>query len=200
MSTSPVKISNLALYKLGETQRISTWPDESDNGELCYEFFVPVLEHVLESEDWQCVMSRARLARSSETPAFAYEYQYALPNDCLRPVCICDVSGIPLDTDWEVGFDPVQKVRVLLTNEDEVYIKYIYRLVDLSKLTPTLVRVLYLNLAIELAVPLMKHARILEALHKELELVVLPAALAANAKVGYVEDEAAEDLATEVGR
>lgn len=194
MSEGPVKISNKALYKIGEKLMITGWPDDSTNGQLCSMFFDSVRDEILESEDWKCATARAKLAQISTAPAFEYDHQYALPNDCLRPLIICDKNGTKFDVPWVI------EGRNLLTDEDVVYIKYIKRETDLSKWTPTLIKVFVLKMAIELCTPLSKSRNILESLAFELREIAIPQAEISNARVGYVKDEDGEDEAVEAGR
>lgn len=194
MSIGPVYVSNQALYKIGEKKPLVTWPDPSTNGTICKQFFDTVRDEVLESEDWKCATDRAKLAQLTDAPAFEYDYQYQLPNDCLRPLIICDENGKKLTVKWEV------EGRNLLTSLDEVYIKYIKREIDLNKWTPTLLKVFVLKMAIELITPLGKSRSILQNLALELTEIALPTAEISNARIGYVADENGDSLAIEAGR
>lgn len=196
MSIGPVEFCNLALYKIGEKQALTSWPDTSTNGTICKTFFDNVLDEVLESEDWYCSTARAKLALLSDAPAFPYDHQYALPNDCLRPVRdgVCDETGTKFSVPWKI------EGRNLLTDADDVYLIYIKRETDLNKWTPTLRKLFVLKMAIDLCTPLAKKSAILQNLALELKEIAIPAAEICNARVGYVEDEDGDDLAIEAGR
>lgn len=195
MSIGPVELCNQSLYKIGEKEALTTWPDPSTNGTICKVFFDNLLEEVLESEDWKCAMKSAQLAQLSDAPNLAqYDHQYTLPNDCLRPVLVCDESGVKFTAFWE------QQGRNILTSEDEVYLKYIKRELDLNKWTPTLRRVFVLRMAIDLVIPIGKSPRILQNLALELTEIAIPQAEISNARLGQVADEAGEELAIEAGR
>lgn len=196
MAIGPVQLSNLALYKIGEKKPLTTWPDPSTNGTLCYQFFDTVMDEVLESEDWKCARASAELAQLSDSPTLEeeYEYQYALPNDCLLPRIVCDENGTKFATKWEV------EGRNILSGEDEVYLKYTKREIDLNIWTPTLRKVFVLKLAIELVTPIGKSRAILQNLALELTEIAIPQAEISNARIGYVEDEEGDDLAIEAGR
>lgn len=196
MSIGPVQICNLALYKIGEKQKITAWPDDSVNGRICYQFFDNVRDETLEFEDWKCARASARLAVLSASPAISgeYEYQYGLPNDCILPRIVCDENGLKFAVPWDI------EGRNLLTNEDAVYLKYTFRQIDLNKWTPTLLNVFVLKMAIALVVPIGKNRSILSDLGVELTKIAIPNAEISNARVGYVADEEGEDLAVEAGR
>lgn len=196
MSIGPVELCNLVLYKIGEKQKLTAWSDPSTNGQICYLFFDNVRDETLEGEDWKCARSSAKLAQLSEAPAISgeYEYQYALPNDCILPRIVCDENGTKLKVKWDI------EGHNLLCNLDEVYLKYTKREIDLNKWTPTLINVFILKMAIALVVPIGKSRGILQNLVLELTKLALPAAEISNARVGYVADEDGEDLAVEAGR
>lgn len=195
MSIGPVELCNLALYKIGEKECLATWPDPSTNGQICKIFFDNVLDETLESEDWKCVTNRTKLARLTDVPIFEYDYQYALPNDCLRPLFICDENGTKLNVKWDI------EGRNLLTNEyPDIYIKYIKREIDLNQWTPSLRKIFVLKMAIELVTPIGKSRSILQNLAVELTKIALPNAEISNARIGYVSDEDGEELAIEAGR
>ena len=195
MSIGPVELCNQSLYKIGEKQPLTTWPDPSTNGTICKVFFDNVLEEVLEMEDWKCAMKSAQLGQLTDAPALEeYDHQYALPNDCLRPVLVCDELGVKFTAKWE------QEGRSILTSEDEVYLKYIKRELDLNKWTPTLRKLFVVKMAIELVTPIGKNPKILQNLALELTEIAIPQAETSNARLGQVADEEGEDLAIEAGR
>lgn len=195
MSVGPVKICNQALYKIGEKDKLTSWPDPSTNGIICYEFFDDIRDVTLESEDWKCARKSAKLAQLDESPALdEYDYQYAWPNDCILPRIVCNVNGTKLTVKWEV------EGRNILCGEDKVYLKYTKREIDLSKWTPTLINVFVLRMAIALVVPIGKSRGILQNLALELTDLVIPQAELSNARISYVSDEEGDPLATGAGR
>jgi len=195
MSIGPVEFCNLALYKIGEKEALTSWPDPSTNGTICKTFFDNVLDETLEIEDWKCARDRKKLAQLADAPVSdEYEYQYALPNDCLLPRIVCDANGTKFTVPWDL------EGRNILTNEEEVYLKYTKRELDLNIWTPTLRKVFVLKMAIELCTPIGKSRAILQNLALELTEIAMPAAEISNARVGYVADENGESLAIEAGR
>lgn len=194
MSIGPVEFCNLALYKIGEKTPLTTWPDPSTNGEICKIFFDNLLEEVLESEDWKCAMTSAQLAQLTDAPALEeFDHQYALPNDCLRPVLVCNELGVEFTAKWE------QEGRNILTSEDEVYLKYIKRELDLNKWTATLRRIFVVRMAIDLCKPVTGESGSINDLAIELTEIAIPQAEISNARLGQVE-ESGETLAIEAGR
>ena len=80
-----VSICSNALRRLGDDP-ITSLTDDTERARLCNAFYVPARDLVLRSHPWNFAVTRATLAQLSDTPAYEYSYQYALPNDpyCLR--------------------------------------------------------------------------------------------------------------------
>ena len=80
-----VSICSNALRRLGDAP-ITSLTDDTERARLCNSFYVPSRDLVLRSHPWNFAVTRPTLAQLSDTPAYEYSYQYALPNDpyCLR--------------------------------------------------------------------------------------------------------------------
>ena len=184
MTISKVAICNMALGELG-AKEISSLTDGSTAAALCSRHYDQTVDEVLAMADWKCAMARKQLAASSETPDFEYDYQYPLPTNpyCLRVRAMCLDDGSELEADWTREGD------MLLTNQDECYIKYIKRVTDPMKFEPLLVTAIYLQLAIKFAPKLQKDTADKGRLIEEFEKLVLPRAKYATAKEGYGPDQ-----------
>lgn len=146
MSVTPTGICNMALSKMGE-KRIDVLTGDSQEAIWCNIFYEHTRNEILEEFEWSCAIKRARLAQLEETPITEdYEYYYQLP---VNPKCL-KVLNTP--------DNPTMKYKVeedkLLTNEDEVIIRYIQELKDTAKMTPLLIETIVLRLASKLAIPL----------------------------------------------
>lgn len=120
---SLVEIANQALLMLGQKQIISLTEDSTAarycNGRLPY-----IRDTVLRAYPWNSAIRRATLAQSSDTPAWGYDYQYALPTDplCLRVLEMKECSDGGMD--WKV------EGRYILTDSQTCNIKYIAQITD----------------------------------------------------------------------
>lgn len=82
--------------------------------------------------NWKFATSRAQLTRLTTDPAFgSYQFQYKLPGNCVRVIASIDLAGDDLEYRWdrevfvtESGGREIE-TDVLLTDQEEVYIKYI---------------------------------------------------------------------------
>lgn len=132
-----VRICNRALVKLGADTVISLSGDSAE-ASLCNIFFDDVVDEVLQDFEWTCAIERKDLARSSDSPVSGYEYQYPLPSSpwCLRVLEIVDSTAT-----YRI------EGRMLLTDIDEVSIRYIKRITDTNLFPPLLAECIALKLA-----------------------------------------------------
>lgn len=137
-----VDICNIALTNLGEAKIVSL-TEATERARLSNLRYPDVRDAVLRSHPWNCATKRAKLTRSTVTPAFGYLYQYSLPFDCLR---ILGTHDSLLSYQIEGKY--------LLTDETTMYVKYIAQLTDTSDIDSNLIQAIGLRLAWELAEPL----------------------------------------------
>lgn len=160
---SQVTICNLALLKFGD-KSIASIDDETAEARACKALYDMERNMLLYSHPWNFAMKRAELVQLGTDPAFEYDYQYALPNDCLRA--------------WELYSSTANWVIegcVLLTNEDEVYLRYIAKITDPTYYSPLFIDCLALKLGAELATKLGEAKTTKEGLLKELRSMLLMA-------------------------
>lgn len=80
---SEVAICNAALFAIGDSVRITSLDDDTVLARLCKERYPRVRDALLRSYPWNFAAARASLAADTSTPAFEFDYQYALPSDFL---------------------------------------------------------------------------------------------------------------------
>ena len=80
---SVVQICNSALNQLGAAS-ITALTDNSKNARLCNERYTVVRDAVFRSHPWNSLIKRQQLAQTTNTPAYGFSYEFALPSDCLR--------------------------------------------------------------------------------------------------------------------
>ena len=148
-------ICNSALSKLGNN-RINSLTEGTPAANLCLEQYGKLRDHLLRSHDWNFAASRVKLAQLSSTPAFGYDYQYALPSDWMRTI-----SVHPGDSrkghiaDYATESSDAEG-RVLRTDCRDVYLRYVRKVEDPNVMDPAFREALAWRLAMELAVPLAK--------------------------------------------
>jgi hypothetical protein len=136
---SSVDICNRALSRVGEA-RITSLTDDSKQARACNGAYTLIRDEVLRAHPWNAAITRAKLAKLADDPAFGYDAQYQLPADCLRVVEVYDTT-LP----WVV------EGRKLLSDEGTpLSIRYVRREEDPNQWDALLVSAVAARLAVEL--------------------------------------------------
>jgi len=150
---STVDIANYALNNLGASN-ISSLDENSKAARVVNQRYEAVRDAVFRAHPWNCLIERAQLAQDTDTPAFGYAYQYALPTNpyCLRVLEFSNGTlSYPQDNITNNSGGPVFVIegRKLLTDEAVARIKYIGRITDPQQYDASLVEALAARLAAE---------------------------------------------------
>ncbi len=151
MATSPTKICNQALGKIG-TKRINDLADTTDSKPeaiQCRLHYEPTRDALEESYNWVFNSDRATLSADAETPDFEWDYQFILPTDFLAMRSIYEnrISNVNYRS-YALEGDR------LLTNESTMQIRYTKKVVNPTKFDPLFIKLFVALLANELIVPL----------------------------------------------
>ena len=137
---SQVDICNIALGLLG-ANKIGSISEGSTESMACQNNWSVSRDATLASMHWSFARKRAELSQSSTDPAFTWDYQYPLPADFLAPVVVNEGS----EPKWVI------EGSMLLTNEDEVELVYIYRVQNTALYSALFVDALAARLAADIA-------------------------------------------------
>jgi hypothetical protein len=120
--TSEVDIANRALSSIGTRSQIADLSEDSNEARSCKLLLEPLRDELLRMAPWNCAMNFQNLALicsapgtpenpsaglstwSKGIPPPPWSYEYAYPNDCLRPVYVVPqfttgfTSGVPITT------------------------------------------------------------------------------------------------------
>lgn len=171
--TSELAIYNLALTRIGHEPMAST-TEIGKAGDRCRLHYPVMRDAVLAAHPWNFAIRRADLAALVFTPAFEFDYAFALPTDpyCLRVLrtdweangyssaAIYGFPGMhglyPQMIPWRVESVKVNDtlVRALLCNEATCKIEYIARVDDVAQYSPLFVDCLAARLGAEIAMSL----------------------------------------------
>lgn len=142
---SRVEIVNMALALIAGDS-ITDLVDEVESARKANAMYAIIRNEVLRAHPWAFATKRATLAKLASTPAFDYAYQYQLPNDCLRVMVVSDGSN-----DFE---DYEIEGRMILTDEDPIYIKYTALITDEGMFDACFTSAFATRLAASLAYPI----------------------------------------------
>ncbi len=152
-----VSICANALRRLGDDP-ITSLTDDTERARLCNAFYAPARDLVLRAHPWNFAITRATLAQLSDTPAFEYSYQYALPTS---PLCLRVLQMEFQDYIYKIEHLEGQG-RVLLTDESPARILYIAQITDPTLFDALFVDTLTARLAADLAYPVTNSAKLQE--------------------------------------
>jgi hypothetical protein len=172
---SDVDICNTGLSHLGARAQISAIspPDGTVEAGYCARFYPIARRELLESYPWSFATTRVLLAEVTN-PSTVWDYAYALPSDCLKPLRVLSQTAattlygiVDLYDDLPAlrfedslsereSADFVVEGDVILTNEPEAVMVYRYDVIDTSKYSPAFVSAAGMLLAGYLAGPIIK--------------------------------------------
>lgn len=176
MAATNEDIANSALSKLG-AEEITSLSDTTRRAKLVNRQFNAIRKKLLRSHPWNFAIKRSALTDAGTTPDFEYTNQFILPADYLR-----GVREEYKDTDWKIEGD------LLLANQDSFNLVYIADITDPTEFDPTFDELFALNLAYELAYPLVQSMSLKEMLQKEMNNFDLPDARSFDAQEGQPEE------------
>ncbi len=141
-SLSEVGVAAMAGNLLDEFN-ISSLDEDTPLARFMAREFGYVRDEVLQLYPWHPASKRAVLTPVEEAPAFGWTTAYNLPADCirLRPLKDCgEWNGAEKPFELEAG-------QILIDHTGPLYIKYIFKLTNISKWRPLMARVLASRLA-----------------------------------------------------
>jgi hypothetical protein len=150
-------IVNLCLRLIG-AEKIGALSDSTKQAIIAREVYDQCLRECFEiPEDWFFAIARAKLSRLTAVPLFgSFNYMYSKPNQCCRIINMVDENGdyFKYDFSEEVYVSGSTKTDVILTNQEEVFVKYIvYR--DEPNIYPAwFCKLIAAKIAVYLAAPL----------------------------------------------
>ena len=189
---SEIDICNMALLGVGAKPKISSLIEDSDNARLCRQFYQPVVDTVLRSHLWNCVIERpaGSLTPLVVQPDTDFTYQYQLPANpwCLRLVQVGQLTDQP--TKWKV------EGRKFLYDTDTAKVVYIKRITDPNELDPLLVDAIVNRLQIKFAPSLTNKRDMVSGLIEEYEVITAPIARTIDAQESCHQEFITEDWQT----
>jgi len=162
-----VSICSNALQRLG-AESFNDFSEGDATGlnlervKLCNNFWPVVRQRVLRSSSWGEATARVILSPHVNAPAFGYSQKFSLPGDWLRIISVEGSSGALL-TDYQ------REGSYILCDETAIYLKYIYDLTDPAFYSSTLVDVMELAMASQLAYPVVRSTALAESAKGEYE-------------------------------
>lgn len=161
MATSKTSIGNRALSKLGQPRVSNVDTEDVKAARVIREMWDHVRDAMLQSYSWNFAVKRATLAPADGEPEWGWDYHYTLPVDCLAIIEIKD------DPDYTV-----ENGKILTDEGDALYIRYIYKVTDVTKFSPLFCEALATQLAYEACEELTQSNTKKNILFSELSIII----------------------------
>jgi len=111
--------------------------------------------------DWKWAIARSDQLAQLADPATGPDHQYALPDNCVRPLSMVDVDGDDVEYPFQPGLlvDGGSITKTLQTNVDagDVYIKYIVFIEDEAMYPAWFAQLISLEIALYVSEPIKQH-------------------------------------------
>lgn len=160
---SQTGICNVALISIGVDPISSINDADSKAARTCLALWDTTRDAMLEAAKWRCASKRAEINLTENTPDFDWDYEYQLPSDYIRMIATKDNTPYLIEGDK------------LLSNEDEVFIRYVYQLTTTGSYSPGMVVAFAKLLASNLAVPLKGSKGLRESMYQEFQIALTKA-------------------------
>lgn len=185
---SVVDICNMALSRIGNSQRIDSLSERSIQAEQCSLFFEQTRDTVLRDFNWPFATKFVQLAQVSVNPNPAGELSYGYPVDCLlaRKIvnAIFPVNYYPYDCGYydlpqipAIPFRIIQgdSTRLISTSVTPATLEYTARITDAGQFDPLFVSALAWKLGVELCLPLAKEQSIAQSCEQQYQIILASA-------------------------
>lgn len=154
-----VDICNAALSLLGDTATVTSIdpPEGSDQADHCARFYPLALNQILSTYQWSFAIKRVVPAKLAGTPVGFTEgtaLAYAVPSDCLRVLEVQYKDKNPIARVPHYNIENIGGVRVIITDQKDIWLKYISSQVDEALFPPAFTTALQYLLAALLTGPL----------------------------------------------
>lgn len=146
-----IDITNSALVLLGQRPATSL-TEQTKSSQFANDRYDTVRDFVLTNGSWNCATTRSKLSLLSTAPVFGFTNQFTLPADFLRFIRFNENENLDLQFRIEaVSNGDGTATRVLLTDNTEASIVYVFRLTEVAAMDELLKYAISARLAYEIS-------------------------------------------------
>ena len=146
------EVINVGLRRVGAKRIISRTQTDSKSANLANDLYDEIRDGLLAGHPWNFATLRIQLAKVTAAPVFEYDNAFAFPSDWLRTISVHNNDGGKSTFDYRVEFQGSQ--HVVVTSSDEVWLRYVYRVIDPNFMNPKFRDALEYALARDFSIPL----------------------------------------------
>lgn len=167
-----VDVVNVALRLVGGND-ITSLTDGSKNANIAADIYEELRDDLLRSHNWNFATKRAKLARSATAPTYEFDYAYPVPSDWIRTIAVSNNDeGFGM---IEYQEEIVAGQRCILSDADDVYIRYVSSVTDPNLMSADFRRAWALAMARDLAIPIASSNVLQDQLRKQADRVLMRA-------------------------
>ena len=157
---TPTTISNIALTRCGAKEITSFEDDISREAKICRRLFHAARRTALAQHHWNGAVRTVQLSENTAiTPVF-FDYAFTLPTDMLRLISVHPMDDLNSKTEYSLqNANSTAADNILVTDSNQIYIKYIFDNDDLTTLSDGFREVLTFVLARDICMSLGKSAQ-----------------------------------------
>lgn len=152
---------NIALRRIGAARINSFENDRTKEAVVARDVYQEARKDCLNLHTWNFANKRAQLTASATVPTFGWDYAYPLPEDFIRMVSVHPHNDDEATVEYRLEFQSSDD-RVLVSNSNTIYIRYIFDLQDVNVFSAAFRDVLAFRLSREFAAALGKTAALAE--------------------------------------
>lgn len=141
LTEKEVKITNQSLDRIG-SKNFTLAVQTGVEALKCITIYEQTRDALLRSFEWPFASARKTLSPEVNDPEFEWDYRFKLPDDFLRYK-----SDYGLDDSYEVDGRFTIEGNYMLSNNDEIDLRYIKKVTDPDDFDPLFTEVLILTLA-----------------------------------------------------
>jgi len=171
LPTTKLDICNLALGRIGAKILTSAQltADTDTRAQHCSRNYEQTRDALQNAHKWRFILDRATLVKGATPAGDEWDHSYKLPEDLLLFRYIIDAN----QADHKFRGEYEIEGNLILTNEDEVTIKYVKNVTDITKFDALFIETLVLSLALKIVMPLTQDRKLYAEIKQELYKEVL---------------------------
>ena len=180
---SEVGICNIALQLIKHSKQITSLTSGTKEANACEIVYDELRDLCLDMHHWNFATRRVELAQlaADQAPAFEWDHAYGLPADFIRVISVHANAHGDDNIPYKIEGDQI------LTDADELYLRYVARVEDPNKMPPTFRRALSKIIAAQLATALSQSTSLGKELFAQFHDQDLPFAKSTDAIQNYAD-------------
>jgi len=157
-------VINIGLRRIGATPIVSL-SDGSPSANTVGDVYTEIRDNLLREHPWNFATKRLKLAQSTTTPVFEFDYGYALPSDWLRTISVHDDDAGHGTVLYRM--EQINNQNSIVTSSDQIWLRYVSQVTDPNLMTADFRTALAFLIARDMSIPLASSNTLHEVMDKK---------------------------------